>query len=236
MNSTAKLPPGEAVPRLVTVEADTWAEETIDVRGGRSSGERGLGYATLGAYLRELRTRKGLSLRELAAGTGFSNGYLSQVETGAKKTVPSLKVLSALAEFYDIGLDTLLFVSGLQPGAVGMGADASGLDEVDDRFRRLVLHPALKEARIRQDDLRWLAPEVKRMWLRFAETFDRHLQLYPGHTLNDLLADTDPEASARRDELADMREKNPALAEVLDRSVENIRDLARSHAEGRDDQ
>ena len=222
--------------RLVTIEADTWAEETIDVRGGHTSGERGLGYAALGAYLRELRTRKGLSLRELASGTGFSNGYLSQVETGAKKTVPSLKVLSALAEFYDIGLDTLLFVSGLQPGAVGMGADASGPDEIDDRFRRLVLHPALKDARIRQDDLRWLAPEVKRMWLRFAETFDRHLKLYPERTLTDLLADTDPEASARRAELAELREKNPGLAKIMDSNAENIRELTRRHREGGDGQ
>jgi len=164
--------------RHVTVEADTWAEETFEVQ--RRGGENyGLGYEALGGYLRSLRERRGHSIREVAAGTGISNGYISQIETGAKQVVPSLKVLTPLADFYGIELNTLLFVGGLSPKFLGLNGTIKGPTDVDDTFRMLVLHPLLQGAKIGQEDLPWVATRVKTMWLRHSKELIKHLRTHP---------------------------------------------------------
>jgi transcriptional regulator with XRE-family HTH domain len=65
----------------------------------------------LGALLRARRRVAGLSLRELAARTGVSNAYLSQLERGRHE--PSLGVLRAVATALDVPLGTLLSRAGL---------------------------------------------------------------------------------------------------------------------------
>ena len=59
--------------------------------------------AKLGALLADLRTAKGLSLREVeeASGKAVSNAYLSQLEHG-KIRKPSPNVLHSLAEVYTV--------------------------------------------------------------------------------------------------------------------------------------
>jgi transcriptional regulator with XRE-family HTH domain len=49
----------------------------------------------LGRRLRSLRQARKLTLEALAADTGFTTGYLSQIETG--EAIPSLAALSAIA-------------------------------------------------------------------------------------------------------------------------------------------
>jgi len=75
----------------------------------------------LGAVVREQRTAAGLSLRELAATTGVSNAYLSQIERGLHE--PSLSVLRAVAEALDVPLAALLeragVLDGREPGTEG---------------------------------------------------------------------------------------------------------------------
>jgi transcriptional regulator with XRE-family HTH domain len=59
--------------------------------------------SALGALLADLRTAKGLSLREVEEATGkaVSNAYLSQLENGKIKK-PSPNVLHSLAEIYAV--------------------------------------------------------------------------------------------------------------------------------------
>jgi transcriptional regulator with XRE-family HTH domain len=66
---------------------------------GNFSGDAG----ALGALLADLRTAKGMSLREVGEATGraVSNAYLSQLENG-KINKPSPNVLHSLAEVYAI--------------------------------------------------------------------------------------------------------------------------------------
>lgn len=61
--------------------------------------------ANLGRRLRSLRRARRLTLEELAAATGFTTGYLSQIETG--EAVPSLAALSAIA--HALGTDMSSF-------------------------------------------------------------------------------------------------------------------------------
>ena len=60
---------------------------------------------TLGDYLKEQRTSAQMSLRQLAAQTGLSNPYLSQIERGLRK--PSAEVLQQLAKALRISAETL---------------------------------------------------------------------------------------------------------------------------------
>ncbi|GAA1314508.1 helix-turn-helix domain-containing protein [Pseudonocardia xinjiangensis] len=66
----------------------------------------------IGDQLRELRTRRGLSLRALAADAGVSATLLSQIERGV--TEPSLATLRRLANVFGESMATL-FEDGAAP-------------------------------------------------------------------------------------------------------------------------
>ncbi|MFK4167677.1 helix-turn-helix domain-containing protein [Paenibacillus lautus] len=52
-----------------------------------------------GEYLKQLRKAKGMTLVELAEGSGFSHSYLSQIETGKKRcTNVSPEVIRGLSD------------------------------------------------------------------------------------------------------------------------------------------
>src|SRR5688572_24636608 len=77
----------------------------------------------LGAVLADLRTAKGLSLREVEEATGkaVSNAYLSQLENG-KIRKPSPNVLHSLAEVYGVPYEALMEKAGyLLPSQNGSG-------------------------------------------------------------------------------------------------------------------
>ena len=77
----------------------------------------------LGAVLADLRTAKGLSLREVEEATdkAVSNAYLSQLENGKIKK-PSPNVLHSLAQVYVVPYETLMERAGyLLPSEDGGG-------------------------------------------------------------------------------------------------------------------
>jgi len=77
----------------------------------------------LGAVLADLRTAKGLSLREVEEATGkaVSNAYLSQLENG-KIRKPSPNVLHSLAAVYGVPYEALMEKAGyLLPSQNGSG-------------------------------------------------------------------------------------------------------------------
>src|SRR5438445_5389641 len=77
----------------------------------------------LGSLLADLRTAKGLSLREVEEATGkaVSNAYLSQLENG-KIRKPSPNVLHSLAKAYFVPYEALMEKAGyLLPTENGPG-------------------------------------------------------------------------------------------------------------------
>jgi transcriptional regulator with XRE-family HTH domain len=77
----------------------------------------------LGALLADLRTAKGLSLREVEEATdnAVSNAYLSQLENGKIKK-PSPNVLHSLAQVYAVPYEALMEKAGyLLPSKNGGG-------------------------------------------------------------------------------------------------------------------
>ena len=63
--------------------------------------------ANYGKYLKSLRLKQELTLREVEARTGVSNAYLSQLETGKVKQ-PSPSNLYKLAELYKVTYEELM--------------------------------------------------------------------------------------------------------------------------------
>ncbi|MGH3690038.1 MAG: helix-turn-helix domain-containing protein [Microbacterium sp.] len=60
----------------------------------------------VGPRLQVLRARRGLTLAEVASGTGISKSTLSRLETGQRR--PSLELLLPLARMYRVSLDDLV--------------------------------------------------------------------------------------------------------------------------------
>lgn len=90
----------------------------------------------VGALLGDLRTAKGLSLREVeqATGNAVSNAYLSQLENG-KIQKPSPNVLHRLAEVYSVPYETLMEKAGyLLPsnGSEGLRRRRLAVFAIDD--------------------------------------------------------------------------------------------------------
>ena len=62
--------------------------------------------AGVGSRLRRTRTKRGVTLTELAAETGISKSTLSRLETGQRK--PSLELLLPIAQAHQVSLDKLV--------------------------------------------------------------------------------------------------------------------------------
>ena len=85
--------------------------------------------ARIGGRLRELRARRGLSLRQLAKAIGASPSLLSQVENG--KVTPSVDTLSLLAGALDTQVGTFFGTAAegtVAPGAVVRAADRQRIE------------------------------------------------------------------------------------------------------------
>src|SRR5262245_42199081 len=70
----------------------------------RGEGEMGKSF---GEFLRALRARRHLTLRQVEEQVRVSNAYLSQIERG-ERGVPNLKVLKKLAEAYGVSVTELV--------------------------------------------------------------------------------------------------------------------------------
>ena len=79
-----------------------------------------------GEKLRTLRTRQGMTLRELAAVLGYSNhGYLGLLETGKK--MPTVDFVMKVAQYFHVTTDQLLWdevtLLGDEPAGAGLSAN-----------------------------------------------------------------------------------------------------------------
>ena len=66
----------------------------------------------LGKYLKELREKRGLGIRQVERETGIPNAYLSLLEKGSKTHLPPPAVLGKLAKLYEVSVETLLAQAG----------------------------------------------------------------------------------------------------------------------------
>jgi transcriptional regulator with XRE-family HTH domain len=79
------------------------------------------GQHPVGETLRRLRTRKGLSLKDLAARSGVSVGMISQVERGLAN--PSIRLLTSLRRALNVSMQELFGESPDDAGTAGPDPD-----------------------------------------------------------------------------------------------------------------
>lgn len=131
--------------------------ESVDVWEHRQS---------FGAYLRQVRQEQGLTLRAASEYLGLSYSYLSKLETGARKSPPSMKALRRIATAYFRDIREVMYEAGfrseLLPDLV------KERDTLDARFHRLVSHPGLHPPRMNRTVEECISPLVKSMWIDFA--------------------------------------------------------------------
>src|SRR5207253_770592 len=95
----------------------------------------------VGETLRAARERRGMSLRELAADTGLTPGYLSKIEVGDRE--PSLATLRRIAAVWD--LQPLLHLVSTQEVRQEKAGVLNGLDPDERLYRQ---NPAVADAAV----------------------------------------------------------------------------------------
>jgi len=70
-----------------------------------------------GTYLKQLRKKRGLSIRQLSAFSGVSHSYLSQIESG-KRGVPKPEILQKLAPILHISYEKIMKEAGYLPNNI----------------------------------------------------------------------------------------------------------------------
>ena len=126
-----------------------------------------------GRWLRELREKRGISLRVLSAQTGLSYARLQRLESGGRQGPPSQDMMEGLALFYGVAIEEVLAQAGFR---VDVPPDLKDAARCEASFERLVFHPKLRP--IRMDDR--FADSYSRLqkaqWVDFARKLDAHIR------------------------------------------------------------
>lgn len=94
----------------------------------------------IGEYLRSLREGQKLSLREVAAKTGVSVSYITQIENGRRKA-PGPEVLKRLAPAYNVPVRDLLRAAGYLDDIKEIRSVLSDEEEVERAFGYVISDP-----------------------------------------------------------------------------------------------
>ena len=96
-----------------------------------------------GDYLRSLREQQKMSLREVAAKTGVSVSYITQIENGRRKA-PGPDVLKKLAPAYNVPVRDLLKAAGYLDDIEPIKPSVSEEEEIDRAYRYAQSDPQFK--------------------------------------------------------------------------------------------
>ncbi len=111
----------------------------------------------VGANLRRLRVRRGLSLERLAQASGVSRAMLSQVELG--RSTPTITVLWRIAQALGVPFSALMTDRRAAGPTVQRRTEAKVLTSHDGRFSSRALFPFDEPRRVELYELR-LAPQA----------------------------------------------------------------------------
>jgi len=137
---------------------------------------------TFGQYLRGLRKKKGLTLKELGELTDFSYSYLSQLERGERggtKKIPSPEVLERLSGPLDVNILELYRKAGYikNAGQLEYGVDSNEEVEIirklPEHDRNLIKKYASGREFI-EELLKINPPGLRGFWEQNKDIFDNH--------------------------------------------------------------
>jgi transcriptional regulator with XRE-family HTH domain len=114
----------------------------------------------LGATLRRLRTKRGLSLERFAKESGVSRAMLSQIELG--QSAPTINVLWRICTALGVPFSALVSGRGEATVSVLRGGDAKILSSRDGKFTSRALFPYDTPRRVEFYELRLAAESEER--------------------------------------------------------------------------
>src|SRR4051794_32486440 len=112
----------------------------------------------LGANLRAARNRRGWTVAELAAASGLSKGFVSQVEND--RTSPSLDTLEKLAAALAISMVDLLSEQPHEPARPLVRRGVLGDSRARGGYNRVMAAPQVREAGRNSGDLKVYVAEL----------------------------------------------------------------------------
>lgn len=99
----------------------------------------------LGARIKELRKRKGLTQEQLAEKVDLATRYISLIEVG--RSSPSLETIENIASTLEVELQDLFDYMHLDPERVASNELGKSLEEIDESSRKLLYRIARVMAR-----------------------------------------------------------------------------------------
>lgn len=135
------------------------------------------------AYLRQVREKSGISIRQAAPALGISVPYLSRLETAGAAKAPDMRRLCAMADLYGIDRREMLRHAGMK---LDLPRDLPLADRTDEQFARMLLDPALKPPLLNEEVLHFVAPRLKAQLIQWA--LHLVMQENPRVYLNSLLS------------------------------------------------
>ncbi|BCS55620.1 helix-turn-helix domain-containing protein [Geobacter sp. SVR] len=99
----------------------------------------------LGARIKELRKRRGLTQEQLAEKVDLATRYISLIEVG--RSSPSLETIENIANTLEVELKDLFDYMHLDPERVAPVELGKSLDEIDEPSRKLLYRIARLMAR-----------------------------------------------------------------------------------------
>ncbi len=111
--------------------------------------------SAFGQYLRTLRKRQGLTLKQVEKAAQVSNAYVSQIERGLRNP-PHPDILTRLAKVYEVPARELM----VQAGYLGEDAEMEERRKLDQAFEHVASDPAYKFGNRLMGS--HVSPEIKR--------------------------------------------------------------------------
>lgn len=148
----------DKAPRPSAPAAATPDEEVAPAANG--SGDQATDLApVVGANLRRLRTRRGLSLERLAQISGVSRAMLGQIELG--QSAPTINVLWKIARALEVTFSALISARTQSGALVLRSADSKLLTSKDRSFSSRALFPFDEPRRVEFYELRLAGGSVE---------------------------------------------------------------------------
>lgn len=158
-------PPSESTPEAYR----QWALERMLRSGALLVPKKDAGF---GAYLRQLRKDKGVTLQVAASELGMSYGTLHRIETG-ERAIASIDALRPITLYYGLELEQAMRKLGVDEQAmrVVFKQEAANLE-----FQMLMDEPALRPAGMTAQWMEKISAAQKRHWVEFAQNVARWLE------------------------------------------------------------
>lgn len=144
-----------------------------------------------GVYLKKLRENQSLSTHKLAELSGVSQSYISHVESGRKKNVPSTEILKKLAKPLGVSPLDLIEKAGHLP--INLTSNEKETLSINLDFQihlEEMLEDALREITIGDEFIPEVFEDIQNIEKKFEDHFEESEKLNPG-LLRELTANID---------------------------------------------